>query len=570
MTALHPGPAAAQSVTGAVERLGALIDAALAWASAHATVLAVLGVGIAAITDVLRWWVRRRRHARMLRGAVTVAVVAPPRVDPDGAVVFWSNLLGLLAARSCPGCAGAAASGVRVRLHPGWGDGERVGARRDRGRAGRPRGHRGLARQPHHPHPHTHAPRTTHGDGGEARRPRDRRTEVVAGGQLRLARGAALPLDTGTSGVDPIRALLAAPGPLRAGEWVRVQVLARPVSSARLARLARTATGRRRTRIVGAATTRAAGGDPRAAGRDRPPARPRARTSRPVTGYGCWPPRARMLEIAQDRAAVGKARGGGFETLIRYATATPRPHSAAAVADGSPSRPEHTASLPVTISHDAAPNRARPPRGGAETPELVDAEDRARFVVEGRAHAVASAFAAFSGHNHYRRHRLHHPATAITTRRLRRGDVLSVPELAALAHLPVDEHVPGLLRAGAAAVAPPPHTPAPGPGVKPLGDSDATPARPVGLTVADGRHHLQIIGATGSGKSTLMTHLVLRRRRRRTRAAGHRPQRRPHRRHHHPPPRPRPTADDPDRPRPPAPRRASRRRDRCGGRCGRV
>ena len=129
-------------------------------------------------------------------------------------------------------------------------------------------------------------------------------------------------------------------------------------------------------------------------------------------------------------------------------------------------------------------------------------------MVQGRAHAVASAFAAFSGHNHYRRHHLRHPATAITLRRLRRGDVLSVPELAALAHLPVDEHVPGLLRAGAAAVTPPPHTPLPGPGVKPLGDSDALPGRAVGVTVADARHHLQIIGATGSGKSTLMAHLV--------------------------------------------------------------
>jgi hypothetical protein len=32
----------------------------------------------------------------MVRGAVTVGVLAPPRVDPAGAVVFWSNLLGLL------------------------------------------------------------------------------------------------------------------------------------------------------------------------------------------------------------------------------------------------------------------------------------------------------------------------------------------------------------------------------------------------------------------------------------------------------------------------------------------
>ena len=44
----------------------------------------------------VRWRVRARRHARMLRGAVTVTVVPPPRVDPAGAVVFWSNLLGLL------------------------------------------------------------------------------------------------------------------------------------------------------------------------------------------------------------------------------------------------------------------------------------------------------------------------------------------------------------------------------------------------------------------------------------------------------------------------------------------
>jgi hypothetical protein len=41
---------------------------------------------------------------------------------------------------------------------------------------------------------------------------------VVAGGQLRLARGAALPLGTTATGVDPIRALLAAPG---AGQLVR-------------------------------------------------------------------------------------------------------------------------------------------------------------------------------------------------------------------------------------------------------------------------------------------------------------------------------------------------------------
>jgi hypothetical protein len=44
---------------------------------------------------------------------------------------------------------------------------------------------------------------------------------------------------------------------------------------------------------------------------------------------------------------------------------------------------------------------------------------------------------------------------------------------------------------------------------KPLGDSDAGPRRGIGLTVADARHHLHVVGATGTGKSTLLTNLIL-------------------------------------------------------------
>ena len=54
----------------------------------------------------------------------------------------------------------------------------------------------------------------------------------------------------------------------------------------------------------------------------------------------------------------------------------------------------------------------------------------------GRAHAVAAVFASFAGHNFYRRRRLRRPAHAIAARRFGRGDVLSVPELAAIAALP--------------------------------------------------------------------------------------------------------------------------------------
>ena len=121
---------------------------------------------------------------------------------------------------------------------------------------------------------------------------------------------------------------------------------------------------------------------------------PRTRTSRPASGYAFWPPRARMLEIAQDRAAVAKARGGGYETLIRYATATTQTPPVAAVEGVSSSPLEQTGALTTTIDGTAA-------AGPAEDQAPVAETDRAWAVVEGRAHAVASAFAAFSGHNHY-------------------------------------------------------------------------------------------------------------------------------------------------------------------------
>ena len=130
----------------------------------------------------------------------------------------------------------------------------------------------------------------------------------------------------------------------------------------------------------------------------------------------------------------------------------------------------------------------------------------ARPRLRGRAHALASAFALFTGRNRLARHRLRGPARVLAARRLRRGDLYSVPELAAVAHLPADVVVPGLSRAGARSVAPPPAIPAAG---KVLGDADAGPARQVALAPADARYHLHLLGATGSGKSTLLTNLVL-------------------------------------------------------------
>lgn len=125
--------------------------------------------------------------------------------------------------------------------------------------------------------------------------------------------------------------------------------------------------------------------------------------------------------------------------------------------------------------------------------------------LRGRAHALASSYALYAGRNHLARRRLRRPATVLAARRLGRGDLLSVSELAALAHLPADIAVAGVARAGAKPVAPPPGIPETG---KVLGDAEVGARRPVALPVADARMHLHVMGSTGSGKSTLLTHLA--------------------------------------------------------------
>src|SRR6266540_602906 len=135
----------------------------------------------------------------------------------------------------------------------------------------------------------------------------------------------------------------------------------------------------------------------------------------------------------------------------------------------------------------------------------VAGPDRARR--RGQIHALCACFATFEGRVGLRRRRPLAPRPALAQRRLgRRAFLASLDELAALATLPLDPALPGLSRAGARSLPPPPELPRVG---KPLGRSDAGPARPLALAAADARHHLHILGATGSGKSTLLAQLVL-------------------------------------------------------------
>ncbi|WP_267244533.1 helicase HerA domain-containing protein [Streptomyces sp. PR69] len=138
--------------------------------------------------------------------------------------------------------------------------------------------------------------------------------------------------------------------------------------------------------------------------------------------------------------------------------------------------------------------------------------ERADDIVRGRAHALASAFGLYADRNYLARARLRQPQQPMNDRRFpTRSMLLSVPELAALAHLPFEADAPGLQRAGARSVLPPPSVPepTPGAGVKPLGRSGVGARRGVGVAVADARHHLHVMGATGSGKSTLIANLAL-------------------------------------------------------------
>lgn len=421
-----------------------LADTAAAWLLAWAPVLGpVLVLGVGAAVLLRAWWFRRCQQA-LHADARTVTIMAPPTVDPAGALAVWSNLVGLLRPawkRLIFGQPHLAfeyyfdRDGVQIRL---WAPGIV------------PPGLIERAIEAAWPGART---RTAPADPPLPIEPSGERQVLVTGGVLRLARSEALPIRTDFA-ADPLRALLGAPAGLGTDDRACVQVLARPATGRRVARARRSArqlhAGRshhRIGRVLDVLTLRPA---------SQPSAQPQLDRH------------TALAYAAQDRAIVAKDRGSHYDTVIRYAVATHFPRSAA--------RKEYR---------------------------------RAAERIRGRAHAIASAFSTFTEHSYYRRLRLRQPLTVLAHRRFRRGDLLSVLELAAIAHLPTDEAIPGVARAGARAVPPPPATPTEGPDIRPLGLSDTAHTRPVGLHVSDARHHLHVLGATGSGKSTLLAQMIL-------------------------------------------------------------
>jgi len=196
---------------------------------------------------------------------------------------------------------------------------------------------------------------------------------------------------------------------------------------------------------------------------------------------------ARALRRGQAPSAVGR--------LLDLATPGTRGTAAAYGHD-----PERPAQVRAILAKTAGPGWEVEVRYGV----AITGRNAGQAVR--RAHGIAAAFAVYADRNQLVRRRLARPGRTLQARGLRRGELLSVPELAALAHLPWDLGVPGLARAGAKAVAPAPAVPAAG---KILGDADTGGSRPVAIAPADARHHLHVLGATGSGKSTLLAQLVL-------------------------------------------------------------
>ena len=219
--------------------------------------------------------------------------------------------------------------------------------------------------------------------------------------------------------------------------------------------------------------------------------------ARPVTG--------RRLDRA--RQAATRLRHGRPDRWVSRVLDTLTPGPTARRAGALTEHPERAGQIRAVLAKANRPRYACEIRYAAATTRPTTG-DVARL--RGRAHAVATAHAVHSGgHNHLHRRRLRDPVTALAGRRLGRGYLLSVDELAAIAHLPLDATVPGLDRAGARAIPPPPRTPRPGRDRRPLGVAIAGDRRRVALRVTDGRHHTHVIGENGTGKTTLLAGLAL-------------------------------------------------------------
>jgi hypothetical protein len=450
-----------------------------------AALLGMILVGHATRTGVMAW-----RHRQLSVHAQEIQIIPPPEVDPAGAGLWWANLAGLL--RPAPWrrlIYGPAHLGLEYRWTgrqmqiivwvPGTVPAGPVAAA---ARAAWP-GASTRIEDATAPLPAPPTPALPAGAGDTPGGPGVASPRAVlvreAGAALVAAMPAWSPLASrADQPLDPLRALVAAGSGLHAEEQACVQVLARPAAR------------RRVTRALSAAAALKTG---RPAGGTLSPERilsgalsivadllsPTHGPARPTTAAGHRAGSGDPLRERDARPGLEKLSGPQWEVAIRIGVSH--------------------ASTRSTRAKGTSPGSA--PSGG------VSAEVVSRRLTV-MAHALTSALAVHDARNRLRRLRLSHPRVVLASRVMRAGFLLSTPELAALAGLPTDLAVAGLDRARARAVPAPIAVPAGGRGMKVLGRAQVG-GHSVALPVVDSREHVHVLGSTGAGKSTWLTHLIL-------------------------------------------------------------
>jgi hypothetical protein len=433
------------------------LTALLSWVAARpwlAAVAAAVLAGYVACRNLAASW----RHRRLARDARIVTIAAPPQVDPEGARELWTTLVGVLTP-----------STWRRRLygvpHVAWEytwTGRRLaitiwvpgivppGAVEAAVHAAWP----GAAC-------------TT----GPATPPIPLPAGEATGGALVPALPDHLPLGVDHK-ADPLRPLVAAGAQIRSSEHACVQILARPAPPRR-ARAARRTPARLRH-----------------GGNSDPVARTAGGMARVLVEPVLW-----LVEVflpgPPRRTTTGRDTHAGTAGVVRDPV---QERDARAVLDKTTSGgPLYEVAIRYTVTANAGDRANR---------------ERVRRRLRGLAHAIASAFAAHTAANKLHRLRLPHPAAAVAGRRLGRGFLLAVDELRWLAALPTDLAVPGLDRARAKPVPAPVTIPSGGRGTRVLGVATVG-GHSVALPVADARHHIHLVGKTGTGKSTLLLNMIL-------------------------------------------------------------
>ncbi|MBV1854580.1 type IV secretory system conjugative DNA transfer family protein [Catellatospora tritici] len=428
------------------------------WISARPWLAFVAAAAIIA-TVVARDKVLAWRHQRYVSGARWLTVAAPPEVTPESAAAFWTTIMGVLTP-----------SVWRRRIfgmpHIGW----------EYTWTGRtltirvwvpgtvPPGAVEAAIRAAWP-----AATLTVQDAAP---PIPASVVEQVGGAHWTQAADALPLRT-EHDADPLRALLSAGAEVRDREHACVQILARPAAPRRVRAARRTAA--------------ATGTHPH--GRPDVAARAVSGVARLLTEPLIW---------VLDAFTPGPSRRTPARTQVRAGERDPvATADARTIVDKAIRVPHFEIAVRFAVAADA----------GKTAPDKARAKQiRERLV--GLRHTVASAAAAYTGPNRLRRMKMPHPVATLAGRRLRRGFLATVPELAALAALPQDLAVPGLDRARAKAMPAPVQIPSGGRGVKVLGRSQIG-GHSVGINVTDARQHMHVIGKTGVGKSTLLLNMIV-------------------------------------------------------------